>query len=116
MNKMYSMTQKTARHALAILAACWLLAAATLVEAQGQRQQTGQVMLLDEMEGFLLIDEQRVLFDRDRITVYFRNREVDRYSLLPGMTIRYNLHGDGFVNEVYLLGPQDFLEEMLSDQ
>lgn len=95
-----------------LLCAMLVLGAAAPSQAQ-RREMNGEVILFDEPNNLIVIDDEDVLFDRSRITVYYMGEVVDSHYMRRGIRIRYNLHPDGYMNEVHLLGPRNVLVEMM---
>lgn len=102
------------RGVAALLCACWLLVSSSLAGAQPPaREYFGLVEAFDEPGRLILIDDEEIPFERDRIRVFFRGNQVDGHFLIRGLRIRYNLDSDGYIRDVHLLSPIDVIEEML---
>lgn len=79
----------------------------------GNRSFTGVVEFMDEPNQVIGIDDKDLPFDRNRITVRYQGRVVDRNLVYPGLSIRYTLDSEGYLRDVYLLGPRDVIEDRL---
>jgi hypothetical protein len=80
----------------------------------GIKSYTGFVVGVKEPDNLIRINDDDVPFERDRITVRYQGREVDKFMLTPGLNIRYTLDRDGYLRDVFLLSPRDVIEGRLT--
>jgi hypothetical protein len=110
-----------ARNLIGLLGGIVIIVLSTLDPAQAQqgsnvtRNQIARVEEINENIDLIVIGGEQFLFDRERIRVFYRGAAVDKYNLIPGLRVRFNIDNEGYVSDVNLLSPSNIIEMMMTD-
>jgi len=99
-----------------------LLALSVQLPVQAQQRnsvavqdQIARVEEINEFKDLIVIGNRNIIFDRERIRVFYRGEAVNKRMLIPGLRVRFSVDNEGYLSVVNLLSPSNIIEHMLTD-
>lgn len=105
------MTVRFFRYPVRLAAALCLCALAGMAFS-AEESSIGTIESINQDQGYLVISGRELGWSEEMTEVYYDERRMEPQDLLQGMVVRYRVSGDGILQRLDILGPDDIVRQL----